>query len=196
MTQNGSLPHRPDAQRPDVDYGDDIHPPPGWRWNIARVLAAIVVGAMAIFWIVVFITDPEISHPDEINDPVFSESAEAVCASALERIGELPPAQRAESPEERGVVLDLATDELDTMIRGLSEVEPPEDPEAADIVEQWLADYAVYSTDRRDYAADLRAGLDTDFRISGNDDGVRITDLIDTFAAVNAMESCRPPGDV
>ena len=92
--------------------------------------------------------------------------------------------------------MDLATAELDRMLRELDALGLPATDKGAEIVPRWLTDYELYLQDRRDWAAVLRTGDDPPFLVSGTADGVRVTDLLTTFAEVNEMPSCAPSGDV
>jgi len=62
-------------------------------------------------------------------------------------------------------------------------------------VRQCLTDYELYLNDRRRYADVLATGESPPFTISPNAAGARVTDLLRTFAEVNAMDSCAPSGD-
>ena len=61
---------------------------------------------------------------------------------------------------------------------------------------KWLDDWELYLQDRRDWSDILLTGDDPPFLISGNDQQVRVTDLLTTYAEVNDMPSCGPAGDV
>lgn len=170
--------------------------PTGWRTTVPRVLGVIAVLVMAVFWIYVLSNGDSIDHPDEFDDPVYTVAAEQICADRQAAIAELPPATAAEDPLDRSVLLEQGTEELAAMVDELRSLAPPTDPKGADGVVQWLDDYELYLGDRRAYAEVLAGGEDPPFVISGNAQGVRVTDMLTTFAEVNAMESCAPSGDV
>jgi len=170
--------------------------PTGWRSTLPRVLGVIAVLVMAAFWIYVLSNGDSIAHPDEFDDPVYTQAAEEICAVRQAAIGDLPPATAAEDPFERSMLLEQGTEELEAMVAELRDLDPPTDPKGADGVVQWLDDYDLYLGDRHAYAEILAGGDDPPFVISGNDQGVRVTDMLTTFAEVNEMESCAPSGDV
>lgn len=184
-----------DQRRADQGYdGDTV--PAGWRWTFPRALGVVAFLAMAVFWIWAFANRDSIAHPDTFDDPVFTEAAETVCAARQAAIAELPLATTVVDPEERSRLLDQGTEQLVLMIEDLRLLTPPTDPIGAAGVDQWLDDYGLYIQDRRTYADVLATGDDPPFLISGNDQGVRVTDMLGTFAEVNEMASCAPSGDV
>jgi hypothetical protein len=173
---------------------DDL--PAGWRWTLPRALGVAAFLAMAIFWIWAFQNTDSIPHPDEFDDPAFVDAAESICAARQAAINDLPSATTVKDAEERSVLVAAGTVELERMVVELAALPLPVDPKGADGVTRWLADYEVYLDDRRIYADVLATGEDPPFTISGNAEGVRITDLLGTFAEVNNMPDCAPSGDV
>jgi hypothetical protein len=170
--------------------------PTGWRWSFPRALGAAAFLVMALFWIWAFANRDSIAHPDTFDDPVYVAAAEGVCAPRQANISDLPLATAAENAVERGELLELGTIQLELMVAELGQVALPTDPKGADGVRQWLKDYELFLNDRRVYADILATGEDPPFLISGNDQGVRVTDLLTTFAEVNEMFSCAPSGDI
>lgn len=186
-TANGQTAPRP---------SDDDVLPTGWRWSVPRFLGVAAFLGMAVFWAWALANGNSVAHPDEFDDPVFTEAAETVCAARQAAINELPLATAADTPQGRSELIELGTAQLDAMVNELSRLAPPTDPQGASGVEQWLADYQLYLNDRRRYADVLATGDDPPFVISGTAEGVRVTDLLTTFADVNNMRSCGPSGDV
>ncbi len=176
------------------EAGDVIAP--GWRWTLPRVVGASVFLGLAVFWIWVFANRGSIAHPDEFDDPAFAETAEAVCLPYQQRISELKNPTLVETPEERAVLLDQATAELTAMIDELETLSAPADPKGAAAFPRWIADYRIYLDDRTVWGAVLATGDDPPFVVSGNEDGVRVTNRLNTWAEVNLMESCAPSQDV
>ena len=170
--------------------------PSGWRLTLPRALGIAAFLAMAIFWIYAFANTNSIAHPDEFDDPVFSEAAESICAERQANIEALPLATVVENPVERADLIDLGTEQLELMVAEVAALDPPTVQQGADGVAAWLVDYELYLSDRNRYSALLRTGEDPAFTISGTADGVRVTDLLNTFAEVNNMRSCAPSGDV
>ncbi len=177
----------------DSDSFDGL--PTGWRWTLPRALGFLAFLLAVLFWIYVFANGDSIAHPDEFDDPVFVEAAETICAKRQAAIAEFPLATAAEDPVNRGELVALGTEQLALMVTELGELALPTDPKGADGVPQWLADYELYLNDRRRYSSVLATGDDPAFTISGNAQGVRVTDLLRTFAEVNEMDSCAPSGD-
>jgi len=174
---------------------DDVVPA-GWRWTLPRALGFAAFLALTLFWIWAFANRDTVAHPDEFDDPIFVDAAESLCAERQAAIAELPLATAASDPINRGRLLGQGTVELVQMVSELRALDPPTDPKGADGVSQWLRDYETYLDDRRVYAEVLATGDDPPFLISANPDGVRVTDLLGTFAEVNSMSSCAPSGDV
>lgn len=170
--------------------------PKGWRHSVPRYIGVGVFLALVSFWVWAFANRDSIAHPDEFDDPVFIQAAEAVCAPRQANIGELPLATAAENAVERGELLELGTAQLELMVAELRTLPLPTDPKGATGVPQWLDDYDLFLNDRRVYADVLATGEDPAFLISGNAQGVRVTDLLTTYAEVNMMDSCAPSGDV
>jgi hypothetical protein len=189
-TANGH-PKTPPAEDPSTEQL-----PAGWRWTIPRALGVLAFLAMLLFWIWAFANQGIVDHPDEFDDPVFVEAAETLCAARQQAILDLGNPSAVNSPEERAPLVAAGTAELERMVAELGRLTPPTDPKGADGVERWLSDYQLYLGDRRTYTEILASGEDPPIRISGTADGVRVTDLLRTFAEVNDMASCAPSGDV
>jgi len=160
-----------------------------------RVLGVASVLALCVFWIWAFANRGSIAHPDEFGDAAWRASAEAGCVVRQDAIAALPNPVSVDTPEERGQLVATATAELEAMIEGLHQLGLPDDPQGADTVPRWLGDYELYLQDRRNWTEILLTGQDPPFLISGNADGVRVTDLLETFAEVNQMASCAPSPD-
>lgn len=176
-----------------ADEWNDTEPGPGFTFT--RALTVLVVLAMIIFWIYVFANGSSVDHPDEFADESWTTAAEALCAERQAAIEALPNATTAESPQERAELVALGTAEIERMVQELADLGPPSDPKGAETVPQWLSDYEIYLQDRRDWTDILRTGDDPPFLLSGTDQGVRVTDVLGTYAEVNEMPSCSPSLD-
>lgn len=178
---------------------NDLSPNPtaeGWHWTPARIIGAAALGAMALFWAWIFaLGGSSIKHNDEMKDTTFAAVAEPICARAQADIGEIPTGASAATFDERADQIDAASDRLVLMIDELALVQRPPDAEESRIVGEWLIDYDRFVGDRRAYADQLRDGDDGPITLSARE-GRRITNYIVTFAEVNNMFSCVPPGDV
>jgi len=95
---------------------------------------------------------------------------------------------------ERAALIDKATDTLDNAINAISAVEPT-DPKGKAIVPLWISDYKQLIKDRREYANQLRSGINNSFAESMFE-GLPISEKISTFAADNRMSSCKVPMDL
>jgi hypothetical protein len=71
----------------------------------------------------------------------------------------------------------------------------PTDAKGQELIPLWIADYRSYIVDRRTYASDLRLGTNVPFGESIVM-GIPLSEKIATFAADNAMASCKPPMDL
>lgn len=181
------------GHRPRPDEVDEL--PDGWHWSVYRVLGIAAFLIIAIFWIWAFANRDSIPHPDEFDDASFVSAAEAICAPRQAEIASYVNPTTLDRPEERAELVQAGTEQLEQMIAELKALPLPADAQAAATIPRWIADYELYLQDRRDWTEDLFAGEDTPFTISGNEDGVRVTDLVQTFAEVNGMDSCAPSQD-
>lgn len=164
----------------------------GRVWQILGIMAFIVT---VVFWIYVFSNRDSVDHADEFDDAAWSSAAEAVCVEHQTAIAELPSAASVDTPEQRAELVSQGTAMLEEMLAGLHALGLPSDPKGAETAPHWLDDYELYLQDRRDWTEVLRQGDDPPFTISGNAQGVRVTDLLETYAEVNAMPSCSPSPD-
>lgn len=168
----------------------------GGRRVIGRVAVAVFILATAAMWIwILFLYDRSSPLVDELEDRTFPTEAEQVCASALDDIADLPPAQTTHDPVERADVIDAANRTLSVMVAQLSEIAPSQPPQAAEAVTEWLGDWRTHLGDRQRYADDLRE--DPSARFTETPKGTKqISRAIDGYAQVNDMPSCETPGDV
>ena len=181
------------ADERNVQYLDDE---PKTGVTLGRVLGVIAFIAITIWWIYVFANGSSVEHPDDFEDASWTADAELICEARQQAILDLPTATSAATPQARADLVDLATAELGRMLREIDALGLPATDKGAQIVPRWLTDYELYLQDRRNWAAVLRTGDDPPFLVSGTADGVRVTDLLTTFAEVNEMPSCAPSGDV
>jgi len=152
----------------------------------------LVVAATIGMWAYLFlIADPGI--PDELDDPTFPTEGQAICAEAVARIEDLPPAQEATSPEERGVAVADANEILTEMVADLRAI-APDGGQDERITRLWLEDWDTYLSDRAEYADKLAAGEDAELLVTARGAG-QITVTLDHFAVANDMEDCQSPLD-
>jgi len=96
--------------------------------------------------------------------------------------------------KERADLIDIATDTIERFVVEFR-ASLPRDPKGTEIVGLWLDDYEIYIDDRRDFANDLRIGVNKQFAETPID-GLPISEKIATFAADNEMSYCKPPIDL
>jgi hypothetical protein len=165
---------------------------PRRRPRVGTVLAVLVVAATIGMWAYLFlIADPGV--PDELDDDTFPTAGQAICAEAVGRIDELPPAQEATSPEDRGAVVVEANEILTDMVADLRAIAPT-DGQDERLTRLWLDDWDTYLADRERYADALLAGEDAELLVTARGAG-QITVTLDHFAVVNHMEDCQSPLD-
>lgn len=167
-----------------------------WGWSPGRVLASLAVLAMVAFWVWAFSPWAPRGHPDELDDPAFSDAAEQQCAIVVERVAtDVAPANEATSPLERAGQIEQSSDLFAQLLVDLRALAPPPGTRDGDLVERWLDDWEIYVADRYAYADDFRNGISEPFSVTAIRGG-QITDPIDSFANANAMPSCASPTDV
>jgi hypothetical protein len=165
------------------------------RTRFGLVFAVVVVAGTIAMWIYLFaFADPNV--PDELDDESFGEQAQEICESARDQIDDLPSAQDAETPEDRGATVDEANTILTDMVADLAELAPTDDHDAP-LVDAWLADWADFLGNRADYADDLLAGNENAELLvtARGTGGGQITVTVDHFAEINDMPDCATPLD-
>lgn len=178
--------------------GDGLPPPPSRR--AGRVVVVGVVLALLAMWGYIFVYHLSGQWRDEtpgrLEDPAFGAAAEEVCADALERIDQLPPAFSASDAAERARVVATSNEILDDMIDQLEGLVPSAGA-GRPAVEEWLDDWRTYVEDRRDFARRLAEDPDARFYVTQSDrDNRQITQAIDRFANINGMPSCLALNDL
>lgn len=163
-------------------------------WAPGRILAVVVVLALVLFWIWIFSGGPARENRDFLGDRRWVARAEATCSATAADIERLPPASGAADATSRADVVDEASDRLELMIDRLARPAPDIATDVK-LVDAWLTDWRAYVVNRREYAASLRR--DASARLLVNEKfGDPLDTVITTFAEVNDMASCAPPGDV
>jgi hypothetical protein len=165
---------------------------------VARSAIALAMTLLVVMWVyALFFASKEVAN--EIADQAWAERAERICQDAAkERIelADFRPINEAGAAAlvERAKLVDLATDTLDRMLSQLEQTSPT-DAKGRELIPLWIADYRSYIVDRRTYASDLRLGTNVPFGESIVM-GIPLSEKIATFAADNAMASCKPPMDL
>lgn len=167
-----------------------------WGWTPGRIVAALLVLAMVLWWVWAFSPLAPRGHPDELDDPAYSVQAELRCAVALETVEQqVPPAFAATDMADRADQIDASTGIFAAMVADLAAAAPDPATRDGDLVARWIADWEIYLSDRLSYRDDFRAGIDAAFSVSVVRGG-QVTDQLDSFANANGMPSCMSPTDV
>lgn len=165
----------------------------GWSFGRIAAISAFMVIAGMWAWLLSPFADP--SHPDELDDEVFTEAADQRCDEFVDAIDRLPKANTVESPAQRAVLVDSGTSLTIELVEDLETLAPSPASAEGEIVAKWLDDWQIYIGDRDAYAVALTGGETGPFRVSARD-GEQITEFIDGFAEVNGMIHCLAPLDV
>lgn len=164
---------------------------------IKPFLAVVCVG-IALMWVYAFFFASKESV-NKIGDTQWQDFAESRCATAeqerialadLRKVNDVGP----NALRERATIVDKATDTLERAIDAIA-ARPVSDAKGRALVPLWINDYRVYIQDRREYADDLRSGINDPFAES-QVDGIPISEKLSTFAADNRMKSCTAPIDL
>lgn len=169
--------------------------PPRQLW---RYVLTVVFVVFATFWIwALFFASKE--SINKIGDATWQERGQQICAAAkverlqLEDLRRVDPNDKAMLAE-RGDVVDRATDIVERMLDDVVAVTPA-DAKGQELVPRWEHDYRTYIGNRRQFAADLRAGKNEPFAETAVD-GIPISEKLTTFAQDNHMPDCAPPVDL
>ena len=176
------------------DRVTDASPTP----KIWRVLLAAIVAAFAAFWVWALFFASK-AAVNKIDDRVWAERAEQICAAAQAQRVELIDLREIDPDDsrmlaERADIVDQATDLVERMLDHVV-AESPTDDKGADIVPQWEDDYRAYIENRREFTARLRDGRNEPFTETAVD-GIPISEKLEQFAGDNDMPSCAPPQDL
>ena len=172
------------------------------RQKLSRLTARTVIGTCIIgllaMWIYAFGFASKESV-NKISDLAWTARAQDICSQAMTQRLALADLRQisdagANALAERAALVDKATDTLENAINAISAVEPT-DPKGKAIVPLWIADYKQLIRDRREYANQLRTGINKSFAESMFE-GLPISEKISTFAADNRMSSCKVPMDL
>lgn len=163
-----------------------------------RATIAVAISLMLAMWVyALFFASKEVAN--EIGDQAWTARAELICQEAADEriaLADFRPLNEAgtDALNERAKLVDLATDTLDLMLAQLQQTNP-NDAKGQELIPLWISDYRTYIVDRRAYADELRLGVNIPFGESILM-GIPLSEKIATFAADNAMTSCKPPMDL
>jgi len=163
----------------------------------ARILALVVVVAIAAFWAYALWGPTEKDFPGKLSDGSFAVDANAVCTTTAAQLAELPPAFATRDAGARADVIEEANQDLAVMLQGLSAIAPPtESGNDGRMIQEWLVDWRTYLNDRELYVVALQNDADARFYVTEKD-GRQVTEPIDFFAGrANDMPNCMTPDDL
>ena len=159
------------------------------------IVSCFLIGAMWIY--ALFFASKE--SINKIGDESWKANAQQICAvSEKERLSLIDLRKVKDSGDnalaERAQIIDKATDSLERAVNSLAALSVS-DSKGQALVPLWLSDYRTHIQDRREYADDLRTGVNEPFSETVTE-GLPISEKIATFAADNAAPSCAPPIDL
>ena len=186
--RNERIPGQPDPGR------TEIVPEGMGKWS--RIAAVLFVAACVAFWIFAFSPAARnmFTAPDEITDVTYVAAIETRCSVTVAEMAALPSSRSAETPQERGEIVELANAALQRMRDDLAAL-PSGSSDDLELTELWLADWDFYLEDRVAHANKLLAGEDGRF-LNTERDGIFIAERMSGFARRNEIRSCLPPGDL
>lgn len=169
------------------------------KWRPTHLLLVTGFLAIAGFWIWAFSPLPTRGHPDTLDTSdgkAFPAAAEVRCAATLEQLDTLPRDWDIDNPEQLAEQVVAGTELLVPQVADLRNLARSiSDPDEARKVGLWLDDWNVYIADRNNLVAKLRQGERAEFIYTARN-GVQIARILNRFAEVNNMLSCRTPMDI
>ena len=165
---------------------------------ILRTFLATTIALIVVMWVyALFFASKE--SINKFEDRNWAAKAQARCLVARQQRQQLSDyrivnEQGADILKDRANLIDQATDTIERFVLEFR-ASLPSDPKGTEIVGLWLDDYVIYIADRRDFANDLRVGINNQFAETPVD-GLPISEKIATFAADNEMSFCKPPIDL
>jgi hypothetical protein len=163
--------------------------------SVGKLLAAIVVAASFAVWIYAYSGLAARDAPDLLDDSSFATSGEAICATTLDDLAQLPEALDAVDGPDRARQIRTSTDRLGRMISDLEAAVGGTDRDIQ-IATGWLTDWRVLIGDRYRYADAIEADENAQFLVTDTGVGERLDRRITRFATTNTMLSCVAPTDV
>lgn len=179
-----------DTQVPEVDE------PMAMRWSVGRVLAVIAALAIIAFWAWIFAGGPRKMNKDRLQDEAWVETSIERCERMLDELDDVPSAAASKTQAERSRNVLAANEVIAAMVDDLERTAPT-DEQDREVLDEWFKDWRVYLSDRANYAERVLDDPAARFQVTENEKlGRGVDDTIRTFADVNDMKACRPPGDV
>lgn len=161
---------------------------------VGTAAGVVVVLAVVLMWIWIFSGAARKANPDHIDDRAWAAGAEEACAATQERIDDRSASAGRQDADARADAIDASSDDVEALLADLRDPLPDSASDRS-VVEPWLDDYAQLVEDRRTYADAIRVNPDARF-LTTEKFGDPLDRVVQTFAEVNDMPSCVPPGDV
>ncbi len=179
--------------------------PAGRRWVKLLLIAGCLLMAAMWAYVVVRSVDPPLGVY-QLQDTTWRVEAEAVCLAARAELEGLASTDggfidepTVEQMQARAVLIDEATDILDTMVDDLIAIEVDNDRDR-EILAVFETHYRMVLADRRRYAASLAAGQNVRYTETVvQAAGGPVSNVVTDFTAgvkSNDVPPCSPPNDV
>ena len=191
-----SVPSNDDAVTVPADGPEELEPMSFGR-RTARVLAVLVMLAIAALWSYTLWGPTKKTPPGVLADSSYALTAQGICTTAATALDALPPAYSAPDATSRAEVIAQANGSLRTMLADLR-ANAPAATSGNDgrMIDEWLTDWNTYMGDRERYVTALEADSTARFYVTEKTKGQQITKPIDFFATYNDMTNCVTPGDL
>lgn len=160
-----------------------------------RIVAGLVIAASFGVWVYAYSGQAGRDAPDLLGDRALAETAESICASAVEDVSALPGALDAVSGADRAAQIRLSTDRYESMVAEMENLGLFDERDRV-IFEGWLGDWRVLNGDRRNYADAIEIDPEAQFLVSDIGVSERLDKRVTRFANTNLMLSCVAPTDV
>lgn len=174
----------------------EVDEPMSMSWTAGRVIGVLVALVVALFWGWILTGGPKKANPDELTDRAWVDATIERCEVMLDGLDAIPSAAATANNVERAAFVREANEVVAVMV-DTTAADPLATADEQEIVDKWIADWRIYLDDRALYADAVEEDPGAPFQITENEElGRGVDDTIRTFADVNDMPECRPPGDV
>jgi hypothetical protein len=164
-------------------------------WTVWRLMAVLVVLALAGFWIWAFSPWAPSRKADALADASYVERANARCRTANTELAAQEPAAAPKTAAERADRVERANVIVADLVQGLRADAAPATGRDRVLLDQWLDDWDTYFASRERYVRELRTDPTAVFTVPARSGG-QITETMDGFSRTNEMFDCLVPLDV
>ena len=167
--------------------------------RFTRYLLTAICVLIAGMWVYAFGFAPRESF-NKIYDTSWQTRSQAHCKAAenirfsFEDLSPMKPNDPL-ALKAKAKIVDAATDSLEMAI-DLIAADKPSDAKGQELVPEWIADYRIYISDRRAFAAALRTATTRPYFAESDIEGVPVSERINKFARENDMKTCQAPYDL